>query len=262
MILIKYGGHALPEPGEVDPVLGLVADLHKSGEKIVLVHGGGPQINAALDRLNLGKEMVGGYRKTSPEVFAVVQEVLSGQVLRSIVNQLIASGVNAVGLSASDGETIRAQKTLVDVDGTPTDIGLVGEVVSTNPALIQGLLHSGYLPVISPVACDTSGQGFNLNADLVAGALGGALSADRVLYMTDVAGIYRNWPDASSLIDSICAEELASLLPTFADGMVPKVKSALHAIESGAKAVRIFNGKDIKAVQDALADKGGTVVVP
>jgi len=262
MIVIKYGGHALPDPGSVDPALELIAQEHREGKKIVLVHGGGPQINAALAVRGLGKEMVGGYRKTSPEVFAVVQEVLSGQVLRSIVNQLIHLGVNAVGLSAADGETIRAEKMHVEVDGTLTDIGLVGDVKNSNPALLKQLLADGYLPVISPIGVDTNGQGLNLNADLVAGVIGGALGAERVLYMTDVSGIYRNWPDANSKIDSICVDELRSLAPLFSEGMVPKVKSAINAIESGAQAVRIFDGRNISELRAALADSGGTLVVP
>lgn len=262
MIVIKYGGHALPEPGAIDPALELIAHEFTTGEEIVIVHGGGPQINAALALRGLDKEMIGGYRRTSPEVFEVVQEVLSGQVLRSIVNQLVALGVNAIGLSAADGETVRAEKMLVNVDGTPTDIGLVGEVISTNPALLRTLIAERYLPVISPIGVSADGQGLNLNADLVAGALGGALSAERVLYMTDVEGIYRNWPDVNSKIDSICADELQSLLPTFTEGMIPKVTSALSAIASGAQAVRIFNGKTLSGLQAALADTGGTLVVP
>lgn len=262
MILIKYGGHALPQPGSVDPALELIAHEHNSGKKIILVHGGGPQINAALALRGLGKEMIAGYRKTTPEVFQVVQEVLSGQVLRSIVNQLISLGVNAVGLSAADGEMIRAERMQVQVDGAATDIGLVGEVVSANPALLNELLDSGYLPVISPIGVSAKGEGLNLNADLVAGALGGALGAERILYMTDVAGIYREWPNLDSKIDSISANELAGLLPTFTEGMIPKVTSALHAIEAGARAVRIFDGREISSLKNALADIGGTLVIP
>ena len=176
MIVIKYGGHALPEPGAIDPALELIAHEFTTGEEIVIVHGGGPQINAALALRGLGKEMIGGYRKTSPEVFEVVQEVLSGQVLRSIVNQLGALGVNAVGLSAADGETVRAEKMLVTVDGTPTDIGLVGEVISTNPALLRTLIAEGYLPVISPIGVSIHAMQKSLKLSILQ------------LYTTDVCG--------------------------------------------------------------------------
>ncbi len=262
MIVIKYGGHALPETGAVDQALAMIAKEHLKGKQIVLVHGGGPQINSALEQKGLVKEMVGGYRKTTPEIFEVVQEVLSGKVLRAIVNQLISLGINAVGLSAADGEMIRAERMLVEIDGVPTDIGLVGEVVATNPSLLHSLLTQNYLPVISPIGVNAKGIGLNLNADLVAGALGGAMKAQGVLYMTDVDGIYRNWPDESSLIDSICAAELESLLPTFTEGMIPKVTSALSALKAGSDAVRIFNGKDLVQLENAFNDAGGTLVVP
>jgi acetylglutamate kinase len=142
------------------------------------------------------------------------------------------------------------------------DIGLVGEVSEVNPAIINTLLENGHLPVISPIGTSAVGTGLNLNADLVAGAIGGALKADQVLYMTDVAGIYRNWPDTGSLIESISASELSSLLPTFSDGMIPKVTSALSAIDAGAKSVRIFDGRELVNFIDALNDSGGTVVLP
>jgi acetylglutamate kinase len=260
MIVIKYGGHALPEPGSVDPVLELIAQEFRAGRKLVLTHGGGPQINAALSQAGLVKEMVGGYRKTTPEVFEIVQEVLSGKVLRTIVNQLIALGVDAVGLSAADGSMIRAKQMSVTVDGLSTDIGLVGDIDVTDPTLLTLLLSAGKLPVISPIGVSTDGQGLNLNADLVAGALGGALQAECVLFMTDVSGIYRNWPDQSSLIEEISAAELTSIAPSFAQGMAPKVKAALAALSHGAQTVRIFDGRTGENLRLAFAGKGGTLV--
>ena len=195
MIVIKYGGNALPSDNSTDPVLEAIADAFLDGEQIVLVHGGGPQIDAALTEKGLGKEKIAGYRITSEQVFTVVQSVLSGQVLRSIVNYLIGSDVNAVGLSASDGGLIRARKFKPIVDGKAVDIGFVGEVTDVNPMILESLITEGYLPVVSPVAADENGIGYNVNADLVAAAIGGALRADSVIFLTDVAGIYRNWPD-------------------------------------------------------------------
>ena len=260
MIVIKYGGHALPEAESNDPILELIAARHNVGEKIILTHGGGPQINSALALRGLGKEMIAGYRKTTPEVFEIVQEVLSGRVLRTIVNHLISLGINAVGLSAADGEMVRASRMSVEVDGIATDVGLVGDIASTNPALLLSLCEAGYLPVISPIGVDRNGQGLNLNADLVAGAIGGALGAEAVIFMTDVEGIYRNWPDKDSLITEISAQELADLAPTFADGMIPKVKSALAALQAGAKSVRIIDGREASHLADAFAGIGGTLV--
>jgi acetylglutamate kinase len=260
MIVIKYGGHALPKPGVPDQILKAVSDFHQSGEKVVLVHGGGPQIDAELAVHHISSEMVGGYRPTTPEVFEVVQKVLSGQVLRTLVNQLIGFGANAVGLSASDGATIRVSKMLPLVDGKEVDMGLVGDIESTNSNLLTLLLNSGFLPVISPVATTAKGQGMNLNADIAAGAIGGALNADQVIFMTDVAGIYRNYPDPSSLISSISASQLKSLQPTFAAGMVPKVKAALHALAAGAKSVRIIDGRESSHLSQAFDGQGGTLV--
>ena len=177
------------------------------------------------------------------------------------MNYLIGSDVNAVGLSASDGGLIRVKKFKPSVDGKQVDIGYVGEVCDTNPMILESLITEGYLPVISPIATDHDGIGYNVNADLIAAAIGGALRADSVLFLTDVDGIYRNWPDKSSIIDEISVEDLKSIQNSFTDGMIPKVKAAINAIDSGAFSVRITNGTKLDAVLDALDNRGGTVVV-
>lgn len=261
MIVIKYGGNALPTSLDSDPVLEAIADAFLDGEQLILVHGGGPQIDSALNQKGIGKEKIAGYRVTTPEVYSVVESVLSGTVLRSIVNYLIGSEVNAVGLSASDGGLIRVKKFTPKVDGKPVDIGLVGEVVDSNPMILESLITEGYLPVISPIATDHDGIGYNVNADLVAAAIGGAVRADSVIYLTDVDGIYRNWPDKASIIGEISIGELRAIENTFTDGMIPKVKAAINAIESGAISVRITNGTKLDAVLDALDNQGGTLVV-
>ena len=260
MIVIKYGGNALPAAGDSDPVLEAIADAFLDGEQLVLVHGGGPQIDEALAEKGIGKNRVAGYRVTDEAVFATVQSVLSGTVLRTIVNYLIGSDVNAVGLSASDGGLVRARKFQPVVDGKKVDIGLVGEVDEVNPMILESLITEGYLPVISPVAADNDGVGFNINADLVAAAIGGALRADTVIFLTDVEGIYRSWPDKSSMIDEISIDELKQIAPSFTDGMIPKVAAAIKAIDSGAFSVRITNGTDLACVLDALDNQGGTLV--
>lgn len=262
MIVIKYGGHALPRVGTPDAILKVIADFHNAKNKVVLVHGGGPQVDAELEIHGIKTEMVSGYRSTTPEVFEVVQKVLSGQVLRTLVNQLIGYGANAVGLSAGDGATIRAEKMEPIVDGKALDIGLVGDTATTDPKLLTVLLDSGFLPVISPVAVSHTGQGLNLNGDLAAGAIGGALKADEVIFMTDVEGIYRNYPEVESLIQRISASELKELQPTFAAGMIPKSKAAIAALAAGAKQVRVIDGRDRQNLLQALQGVGGTVVTP
>jgi acetylglutamate kinase len=253
MFVFKYGGHAIPEGASVDPSIEYLAGLIKSGVKMVVVHGGGPQINRELEIHGIKSEMIDGYRKTTPEVFEVVQRTLSGEVLRNLTNQFISQGINAVGISAGDGNLIRAKN-------EKPDLGLVGVVSAVNPELLKNLMAQGITPVISPIAVNSEGVGLNMNADLIAGAIGGALSADAVLFSTDVSGIYRNWPDETSLIESINSKELSSIAISFEDGMIPKAQAAINAIESGAKSVRIFDGRKVVNVIAAFEGKAGTLV--
>ena len=262
MIVIKYGGHALPTPETDDPILRVIADFHNAGNHVVLVHGGGPQIDSELAIHVIEGKMIGGYRATTPAIFNVVQKVLSGEVLRTLVNKLISYGVDCVGISSGDGSTIRSIKMKPVIQGIPTDMGLVGDIESTQPKLLMMLVQNGYLPVVSPVSVTSLGEGLNLNADIAAGAIGGALKADAVIFMTDVAGIYRNYPDPTSIITEISAIELKELQPSFAQGMVPKVAAALSALAAGAKSVRIIDGRDGANLSAALKGVGGTVVFP
>lgn len=254
MILFKYGGHAISDGQGIDPVLSLLSKEISAGKKIVIVHGGGPAINKELEVHGVKSEMVGGLRKTTPEVLEVVQRTLCGEVQRKLVNQLIALGVNAVGLTAGDGNLTRAKI-------TEPELGLVGEVVSVNPDFLIAQMDLGITPVISPISITTDGQAVNMNADIIAGAIGGALKADSVLFSTDVSGIYRSWPDKNSLIQSINVEELSQISKTFEGGMIPKAESAINAIKSGAKKVQIFDGRDVSNVQLALNGEGGTLVL-
>lgn len=255
MILFKYGGHAISDDQGIDPVLSILSKQIKAGKKIVIVHGGGPAINKELEIHGVKSEMIGGLRKTTPEVFAVVQRTLCGEVQRKLVNQLIALGVNAVGLTAGDGDVIRAKI-------SKPELGLVGEVVSVNPDYLIAQMDLGITPVISPISITTDGQAVNMNADVIAGAIGGALKVDSVLFSTDVSGIYRNWPDKDSLIQSISVNELSEISKTLEGGMIPKAESAINAIKSGAKKVQIFDGREISSVELALQGEGGTLVTP
>ena len=255
MILFKYGGHAISDDQGIDPVLSILSKQIKAGKKIVIVHGGGPAINKELEIHGVKSEMIGGLRKTTPEVFAVVQRTLCGEVQRKLVNQLIALGVNAVGLTAGDGDVIRAKI-------SKPELGLVGEVVSVNPDYLIAQMDLGITPVISPISITTDGQAVNMNADVIAGAIGGALKVDSVLFSTDVSGIYRNWPDKDSLIQSISVNELSEISKTLEGGMIPKAEAAINAIKSGAKKVQIFDGRKVSSVELALQGEGGTLVSP
>lgn len=266
MIVIKFGGHAMTDAeGLFAKAVQGALDL---GQDCIIVHGGGPQIDAALKAEDIEPEFKGGFRVTSPEVFAVVQSVLSGQVLRNVVAQLRGAGLNAVGLTGRDGGMLIARKLRQLVDGSEVDLGQVGEVVRVDTAILQSLIDSGFLPVVSPIANqgdethEDSGTGLNVNADLAAAAIAGAMGASSLIFMTDVPGIYKNWPDTSSLISTIRADELEVIKDQFTEGMAPKVFACLNAIKSGAQSVRVIDGTDPESFALALRGIGGTLVTP
>lgn len=266
MIVIKFGGHAMTDTE------GLFANAVQGaldlGEDCIIVHGGGPQIDAALKAENIASEFKGGFRVTSPEVFAIVQRVLSGQVLRNVVAQLRGAGLNAVGLTGRDGGMLIAKKQTQLVNGAEADLGQVGEIVRVDTAILESLIDSGFLPVVSPIATqgdethEDSSTGLNVNADLAAAAIAGALGAFLLIFMTDVPGIYKNWPDTSSLISTIRADELEAIKDEFTEGMAPKVFACLNAIKSGAHSVRVIDGTDPESFALALRGIGGTLVLP
>ena len=260
MIVIKYGGHVLDDPATNENIISAIAAYHRNGGKVVVVHGGGPAIEAELKFHDIPTSMVGGYRVTTPEVMEIVQRTLSGSVLRELTNKFIGLGANAVGLSTGDGNTLRAQRFQPTVNGVSADIGLVGEAQRVDPAFLNLVLEHGYLPIISPVAVSTGGEPLNINGDIAAGAIAGALGASEILFITDVAGIYKNWPDPASIISEISRAELQEISSTFADGMAPKVRAVLNALSSGAKQARIFDGRDPNNLEQALHGVGGTVV--
>lgn len=252
MIVIKFGGHAMgANAGEWMVAL---AARFKEGERFVIVHGGGPQIDRELNARNIEKKMINGFRFTSSEVMNIVEMVLTGTVLRSVVRSLVQAGLPAVGITGSDAKLLEVE--LKD----PEQLGLVGKVVKVNPKILHDLIDMGYLPVVSPVANMSDGQSLNVNADLAAGAIAGALRANQMIFLTDVPGIYANWPHKDSLIDEISVSELKAI--SFSEGMIPKVEAAVTAVESGALTARIIDGGSVDAFTSALAGKGGTWVKP
>jgi acetylglutamate kinase len=260
MIVIKFGGHAMTD--EHGAFAQAIAEAIATGVTPVVVHGGGPQIGDALKEAGIESQFIGGFRVTTPETFAVVERVLAGEVGPTVAQSLIAHGVDAVALSGRTSGTLVAEPLTQLVDGTPADLGLVGVVTSVNSEPVKSLVTAGKVPVISPIATNAEKTlGFNVNADLAAAAVAGSLDAQWLIIMTDVEGIYRDWPDKSSLITTICSEELESLKGSFAEGMAPKVQACLDAIAAGAKAVRIIDGTNPSALKDALLGVGGTLVV-
>ncbi len=260
ILVVKFGGHAMSDN---DGAFGAkLASAVAQGQKVVVVHGGGPQINAALETSGITSTFLGGFRVTTPEIFSVVEDVLSNQVGPAVASTLTQSGVAALAISGRHSGTLFATRQNSLVNGELADLGLVGAVKQVDTEATSVLLEKGVVPVISPVANDLdSDGGLNVNADIAAAAVAGALQARELIIMTDVPGIYRNWPDRDSLIQEISAIELESIKGTFAEGMAPKVQACLDAIAAGAAAVRIIDGKDPDAFADALAHSGGTLVV-
>jgi acetylglutamate kinase len=259
MIVVKFGGHAMSDShGEFAQA---IADAISQGVEIVIVHGGGPQIGTALESASITTEFIGGFRVTTPEVFEIVERVLAKEIGPAVAQSLSSHGIKAVSISGRDSGTLIAEKLNTLLDGSKADLGLVGTVIEVNPQKIQNLVTQGSVPVISPVATDALGtHGFNVNADIAAAAIAGALAAQWLIIMTDVEGIYRNWPDKDSLISEISVAELQEIKATFADGMAPKVQSCLDAIGAGAHAVRIIDGRNPEALKSALLGVGGTLV--
>jgi acetylglutamate kinase len=259
MIVVKFGGHAMTD-AHGDFAAAIASALSK-GAQIVIVHGGGPQINAALESAGIESKFIGGFRVTTPEIFEIVEKVLTHEVGPAIANSLLKIGVNAVAISGRTSESLIAEPQRKLVDGTPADLGLVGVITAVNPQAIRNALKGGQVPVISPIAIDEDFRGgLNVNADLAAAAIAGALDATALVIMTDVAGIFSNWPDKESLIEEITFTELSKIKNSFADGMAPKVQACLDAIKAGAQAVRIIDGTDSNSFELALNNSGGTLV--
>jgi len=248
MIVIKYGGNAMRDQN--GDFARAISEALKNDFGIVIVHGGGPQINDALNKAGISSQWIAGLRVTSQQVFDIVENVLVNEVGPALALSLQNAGVNAHSISARSLPTILIQ-----------DVGLVGKVTHVDTAQVLQLLNEQITPIIAPISASEDGEtGFNVNADSAAAAIASGLNASVLIIMTDVSGIYRNWPDESSLIDTITAVELDSIKETFSDGMLPKVKATLDALTYGVKAVRIIDGTDPKSLANALAGLGGTLV--
>jgi len=260
MIVVKFGGHAMKD--ENGNFAKAISAALATGERVVVVHGGGPQIDAALKSKQITSVWIGGFRVTTQEIFDVVEEVLVNQVGQEVAATLSKSGISAKAISARALPTLIAKRRTTLIDGTSADLGFVGEVQSVNPAQLLELIGQGYVPVVAPVSSDEDLKtGLNVNADFAAASIAAALEASQLIVMTDVAGIYRNWPDKTTLIESISASDLELIKAGFAEGMAPKVQAALDALSYGARAVRIIDGTDPDSFALALAGTGGTLVV-
>jgi acetylglutamate kinase len=238
--------------------------LRLAGLRPVVVHGGGPQITAMLKRLGVEGEFKGGLRVTTPETMDIVRMVLTGQVSRELVGLINAHGPYAVGISGEDARLFTAERKQATVDGEQVDIGLVGEVAEVNPDAVLDIVNAGRIPVVSTVAPDVEGVVHNVNADTAAGALAAALGAEKLVVLTDVEGLYANWPDRSSLIDRIRVDHLEPMLPTLASGMIPKMEACVRAIRGGVRRAHVIDGRLAHSVLlEVFTSRGvGTMVFP
>ncbi|HJQ46290.1 MAG TPA: acetylglutamate kinase [Amycolatopsis sp.] len=263
-VVVKYGGNAM-----IDDELKLafaqdMVFLRLAGLRPVVVHGGGPQITAMLTRLGIAGEFKGGLRVTTPETMDIVRMVLVGQVSRELVGLINAHGPYAVGISGEDAQLFIAERKQATVNGEAVDVGLVGEVASVNPDAVLDIVNAGRIPVVSTVAPDADGVVHNVNADTAAGALAAALQAEKLVVLTDVEGLYANWPDRSSLIDRIRVDRLEQLLPTLASGMIPKMEACAQAVRGGVNGAHVIDGRIAHSVLlEVFTSRGiGTMVLP
>ena len=266
LVVVKYGGNAMVDEDLKRAFAQDMVFLRQVGLRPVVVHGGGPQINAMLDRLGIASEFRGGLRVTTPEAMDVVRMVLTGQVSRELVGLLNAHGPYAVGLSGEDGGLFGARRRTADIDGKPVDIGLVGEVVQVNPGAVLDLLDAGRIPVVSTVAPDLADptQVLNVNADTAAAALAVALGARKLVVLTDVEGLYARWPDRDSLVRRLRASELATILPGLDSGMRPKMEACLRAVRGGVGRAHVIDGRAAHSILvEVFTSEGiGTMVFP
>ncbi|MCT1872810.1 acetylglutamate kinase [Brevibacterium luteolum] len=245
-IVIKYGGNAMVSPELQQSFADDIAFLRFAGLRPIVVHGGGPHISRMLKRLGIESEFRAGQRVTSEEAAEVVRMVLSGQVNREVVARINQNGDAAVGLSGEDGDLLLAKRTTATVDGEEIDLGRVGEIVSVNTELINELLAAGRIPVICSIAAEAGGavnKPLNINADLAAAAIARQIGADKLVMLTDVPGLYADWPDKDSLLSAITPAELRELLPRLDSGMIPKMTAALEAVEAGVRQAHIIDGR-------------------
>jgi len=263
-VVIKYGGHAMTEE---DLRAGFAQDLvflRYAGLRPVVVHGGGPQVTEHLDRLGIESTFTAGLRVTTPEAIDVVRMVLGGKVNKDIVGLINRHGPFAMGMSGEDANLFTAQRKVAMVDGEAVDIGLVGDIVATDPGAVHVLLADGRIPVVSSLARGAAGEVYNVNADTAAAALAVALGAAKLVVLTDVEGLYRDWPSSAEVISQLAAGDLERLLPDLSAGMIPKMEACLTAVRGGVPQAHVLDGRLKHAVLlEIFTDSGiGTMVVP
>ncbi|MDT0115512.1 acetylglutamate kinase [Microbacterium sp. PRF11] len=265
VVVVKYGGNAMVSDELQDAFAADIAYLRYVGVKPVVVHGGGPQISSMLNRLDIPSEFRGGYRVTSTEAIGVVRMVLTGQINPQLVAKVNAHGPLATGLSGEDAGLFGGRRRGVVVDGVEHDLGRVGDVVTVDPQPVLDHLAAGRVPIVSSIAPDLDhpGTSLNVNADAAAAALATALNAKKLVVLTDVPGLYADWPNRDSLVSHLTSTELRAMLPRLESGMIPKMQACLDAVDGGVPTAAIIDGRVPHSVLvELFTSKGiGTEVV-
>lgn len=268
VVVLKYGGNAMTDPALQRTFAEDVVFLRYAGLRPVVVHGGGPQITAHLDRLGIASEFRGGLRVTTPEAMEVVRMVLVGQVNGDVVRLVNDHGPFAVGLSGEDGGLLTATRRTTVVSGEEVDLGLVGDVTEVDPGTVRALLADGRIPVVATVARGADGAPYNVNADSAAAALAVALGAQKLVILTDVEGLYASWPadggEPGDVVSEIGVTDLELLLPTLSAGMAPKMEACVRAVRGGVAQAHVLDGRVPHALLvEVFTDSGvGTMVLP
>lgn len=243
-VVVKYGGNAMINDELKNKVMEDVTLLKYIGINPIVVHGGGPDISAALKQFDIDSKFINGLRVTDEETMRVAQMVLIGKTNKEIVSLLGTKGGKGVGISGIDGGLIECKKYYTDVEGEKTDIGYVGEIVNINEEVLENLIRDDFIPVIAPIGVDKDGNSYNINADTVAGAIASALEAEKLILLTDIEGV-KDSPDSEDIIYKISKKEINAMIDDkkIVGGMIPKVKGGIEAIESGVNTVHIIDGR-------------------
>ena len=264
VVVVKFGGNAMVDAELQRAFCQDMAYLRWVGIKPVVVHGGGPQISAALKDRGIQSEFKGGLRVTTKETIGIVRDVLRNQISAELAAMIAEAGGDPVVLSGEDSFLFRAEKTYLSTDEGPADIGFVGEVTSVNPRVVLDALNAGKIPVISTVAPGADGELYNVNADLAAAAAAVAFGASKLMVLTDVAGLYSDWPNLDSLVSEITVSELEAMLPALESGMIPKMQACLQAVIGGVPRAHVIDGRTPHSILlEIFTQTGvGTLVVP
>ena len=264
VVVIKFGGNAMVDAELQRAFCQDMAYLRWVGIKPVVVHGGGPQISAALKEKGITSEFKGGLRVTTKETVGIVRDVLRHQISESLAEMIAEAGGDPIVLSGEDAHLFRAEKTFLDTEDGQVDIGFVGEVTSVNPRIVLDALNKGKIPVISTVAPGIDGELYNVNADLAAAAAAVAFGAAKLMVLTDVAGLYSDWPNLDSLVSEITAAELEQMLPSLESGMIPKMQACLQAVVGGVPKAHVIDGRTPHSILlEIFTQSGvGTLVLP